>query len=316
MRQFSDFAQLDSVSGGTAVTIGNFDGLHLGHAVLLSCARSKAKQSNLEFAVLTFAPHPARVLAPRRAPPLLYSPADKRTLFRRAGVELLLNQQFDREFASLSPAKFVKSVLVDALNAKFVVVGHDFTFGERRKGKLNHLRAFGESHGFSVAVIEAQERDGLVLSSTKTRAFVLEGNVYGAAQVLGRPFHVVGTVVSGAQRGASIGFPTANLALESELSPRRGVYSGWLDWGEQPQPCVMNVGFNPTFSGTECTLEAHVIDRQGLDLYGKRAHLFFADRLRDERRFANIAALSAQIAADRDTARAQLSVLSPPASFL
>lgn len=303
----------------TAVTIGNFDGVHRGHQALLArvCAWRDAHPGT-RAAVLTFEPHPVRVLAPHLAPPLVCVRADKRALLARAGVDLVLEQTFDRAFAALTPEVFVAEVLAGALGAKLVVVGYDFTFGARRAGNVDTLSALGAAHGFDVEVVPPQAvGDGLVASSTKVREFVLDGRVDAAALVLGRPFHVSGTVVAGDRRGRQLGFPTANLRPENELQPRSGIYAGWLDWGEGPRPAAVSVGQNPTFATAGLRVEAHVLDAApGLDLYGRRCHLYFVERLRDERRFDNVDALVEQIGRDCDEARALLAKSPPPESLL
>ncbi len=299
---------------GTAVTIGNFDGVHLGHRALIDAATAFARSTDSLSCVLTFEPHPVRVLAPRLAPPLICNRADKAHLLERAGVELLVEQPFDRDFAGISPETFARQVLWKGLAARHVVVGYDFTFGRKRAGTTSTLKTLGAELGFSVEVVEARVvAGGLVASSTKVREFVLGGRMRGAALVLGRPYHLFGRVVRGDQRGRGLGFPTANLAVDTELLPKVGVYAGWLDWGEGARAAVVNLGLRPTFTGGDAQprVEAHVIDAE-LDLYGRDCRLFFAERLRDERRFDGIEALSAQIAADRDAARAVLAVAEAP----
>lgn len=316
MLVYTDFRTLQTPAEGTTVTIGNFDGLHFGHTVLLSRARADASSNARTFSVLSFSPHPAQLLAPRFAPPLIYRAQDKQRLLERGGVELLLNQTFDRAFAALTPDQFVRQVLVSALGARHVVVGYDFSFGAKRAGNFNMLRALGAELGFTVERVEAQQKADIVASSTRVRELIREGDMTATSGLLGRPYHIVGRVETGAQRGGSLGFPTANLAPQEALLPKPGVYSGWLDWGQSPQPCVTNIGQNPTFGeGRQRTVEAHVIDAADLKLYGKVAHLFFERRLRDERKFADISSLREQIGRDRDRARAELSAQAAPASF-
>jgi riboflavin kinase/FMN adenylyltransferase len=316
MQCFDDFATMPAPTTGSSVTIGNFDGVHRGHRALLARTRAAASAQGLAVGVLTFRPHPVQVLAPDLAPPLVCSHADKRALLASLGVDLLLEQRFDRGFAALAPEVFARRVLRDALAARHVVVGYDFTFGARRAGTTDTLITLGAELGFGVEVVTAQAvGDGLVASSTRARAFLMEGKVEGAALVLGRPHHVNGTIVRGHQRGRTLGFPTANVQHADGLLPRRGVYAGWLDWGEGARPAVANLGFNPTFGdgpGAQ-TVEAHVIDAPDLDLYGKPVRLFFHRRLRDERKFESVEALRARIEADRDEARRLLAAAPTPA---
>ena len=319
MRRYPDFTAVSGLPGGAAVTIGNFDGVHLGHQALLRRVGDFAATQGLASVVLTFEPHPVRVLAPALAPPLITRLDEKLRLLAAHGVEAAVVQPFDRDFAALSPTAFVERVLVDALGVRALVVGHDFTYGARRGGTTETLRAAGEQHGFTVEVVSAQAvGSGLVASSSKVREFVLEGRMDGAALVLGRPFSLVGTVVAGAQRGRLLGFPTANLAPESELLPRTGVYAGWLDWDGALRPAVVNVGHNPTFveASGRPGVEVHVIGAAGLDLYDRRCRLWFAERLREERRFDGVDALVAQIGRDRDEAAALLATRAAPAPVL
>ncbi|MCB9543575.1 MAG: bifunctional riboflavin kinase/FAD synthetase [Myxococcales bacterium] len=313
MLRFSHHEEVAGVAA-TAVAIGNFDGVHLGHLALLDEARRRARASGAAPAVLTFDPHPVRLLAPTKAPPLITTPADKEALLAAAGVEVLLAQRFDRTFAALSPVEFAERVLVAGLRARAVVVGYDFCFGAKRAGDTETLRALGERLGFAVAVIAPQTGGGdEVASSSRVREHVAAGEMEAAAAVLGRPFHVSGPVVHGFRRGHDLGFPTANIAPETELEPAVGIYAGWLDWGAGRRPAVVSVGHNPSFgAGAPRTVEAHVIDASGLDLYGRHCRLWLGTRLRDEQTFADLDALVAAIGRDRDAARDWLAGRPPP----
>ena len=289
-----------------AVAIGNFDGVHLGHQRLLAAARAAAGASG-ESAVLTFEPHPVRVLAPQLAPPLLVTPARKLELIAQQGIDACVVEPFTAELAGSSPAWFVEELLVRGLGARHIVVGYDFTYGQKRAGTVDSLRAAGKQHGFDVEVVNAVAVDGLVASSTKVREFVLEGNVAGAAMLLGRPFDVDGQVVRGAGRGRTIGVPTANVVIDGELLPRPGVYAArvrpegsdkdtWYD-------AAVNLGTNPTFvQAGALSLEAHLLDFDA-DLYDQRLRVAFVARLRDERRFTAIDELVAQIRRDISAVR-------------
>lgn len=316
MRVYADWSEVRDVAD-SAVTIGNFDGVHRGHQALLERVRRHTADTGTAV-VLTFEPHPVRVLAPELAPPLVCTRADKHRLLEREGVDVLLEQRFDREFAALSPRDFVDRVLARGLDARRVVVGYDFTFGRKRAGTTRTLAELGREFGFEVDVVPAREvGEGLVASSTKVREFVLAGRVEGAALVLGRPFHVNGTVVEGHRRGRDLGFPTANLDSPNELLPALGVYAGWLDWGQGARPAVVNIGFNPTFGDAPSrpSVEVHVLDAADLALYGRACRLFFRARLRDEHKFADLEALKRGIAADCEAARALLAEQPPPSGF-
>lgn len=317
MRLFSHHEEVNGVEGEVAVVIGNFDGVHRGHQALIRRARSLVGADGVVM-VLTFSPHPVQILAPDKAPPLIASPHDKRRLLKGAGVDGVLEQTFTKNFASLSPETFARLVLVQGLRARHVVVGYDFCFGARRAGTTADLIAFGEALGFTAHIVEAQTAGDEVASSSAIRAAVGSGEVEAAAEILGRPFHLDGTVMSGDRRGRTIGFPTANVEPVTALMPAGGVYAGWLDVRDRggPWPAVINVGTKPTFGGTKTTVEAHAIDVAELDAYGQEAHVYFERRLRSEQRFDGIEALVAQISRDRDAARADLAQRQAPPSLL
>jgi riboflavin kinase/FMN adenylyltransferase len=305
MEIFRSYNALHRPLRAPVVAIGNFDGVHRGHAHIFAQAEERARAGGGEAVVLTFEPHPAKVLAPSFAPPLITTPARKLELFAACGLDAAVVQPFDREFASMSAEAFVERVL-GGLGARHVVVGYDFTFGTKRSGNVTRLTELGAANGFSVSVVPPVSVDGIVCSSTKVREFVLEGRLDGAALLLGRPHEVEGVVVRGAGRGRTIGVPTANVQSETELLPSKGVYAGWgqrlsdgTRWG-----AAINVGTNPTFvSGQVISVEAHLLDCDS-DLYGERLRLGFVQRLRDEERFPSREALVAQIGRDIQQARA------------
>jgi riboflavin kinase / FMN adenylyltransferase len=314
------------------LAIGNFDGVHLGHRGLFDAASSAAQRLGGPSSALTFEPHPARLLAPDYAPPLICTPARKRELLAEAGVEELLVQPFDRAFSQTEPDRFVDLLL--ATGVAEVVVGHDFTYGRERRGTVATLRTALEQCGVRLHVVPAITVHGLVVSSTKIREFTLEGRVEAAAQLLGRPFDLEGDVVRGAGRGRKLGWPTANIRTAAELLPAVGVYAVRARLIEEPSTSVpidttpgapfryvpprlgaavlgaANLGLNPTFrddahagSGREpLLLEVHLLDLDE-DLYGRTLRIDFVHRLRDERRFPNVDALKEQIGRDVVVAR-------------
>jgi riboflavin kinase/FMN adenylyltransferase len=291
------------------VAIGNFDGVHRGHAFIFERARQLADEAGgADVVVLTFEPHPAKVLAPAYAPPLITPLPRKLELIAATGVDVTVVQPFDPAFAARTPGQFVDEVLVGGLGARRICVGHDFTFGKKRSGTTDTLHELGRRHGFEVEVVAPISVDGMVCSSTKVREFVLEGRVDGAHVILGRPFEVEGEVVRGDGRGRTIGVPTANLRPDTELIPKNGVYAGWaelLSSGSR-HPAAINVGTNPTFAGERPVLvEAHLLDVDR-DLYGARLRLGFVERLRAEERFSGKDALVAQILRDIEKTRAIL----------
>ena len=297
---------------GGAVTIGNFDGVHLGHRALLDLARSLAGGHGAPAGALTFEPHPVRVLRPRLAPPLLTSLRRKLELLDAAGVEVAVVQPFDLGYAATPAATFVERDL-GALGARDVVVGWDFTAGHER-ARVEALRPMLAAHGLGLRVVEPVTEGGLTVSSTKIREFLLEGNVEGAALLLARPYDLDGEVARGAGRGRGIGFATANVATDA-LLPAVGVYAvRALVGGAAPGGAgaaahagVCNVGVKPTVDPSGLvSAEVHLFDFDGRDLYGEAIRLSFAARLREERRFPSVEALRTQIAADAEQARTLL----------
>jgi riboflavin kinase/FMN adenylyltransferase len=295
-----------------SVAIGNFDGVHLGHQVLLAETRRRARSRGAEAAVLTFTPHPARLFVPERAPPLIMSLERRLQLCAEAEIDLAIVEPFSRAFAAIEADAFVHDVLRRDLDARDVVVGYDFSFGRGRTGDTRRLAALGAALDMGVAVIPQVTVGELPCSSTKIRELVLEGRTTEAAALLGRPFEIEGRVVRGAARGRTLGFPTANLAPEGELTPKLGIYAARARILDGPEaaagtlhPVALSVGRNPTFNPTfgqpghpdGVTIEAHLLDFEG-DLYDRRVRLEVGERLRDERRFDSIAALVAQIEAD------------------
>ena len=259
-------------------------------------------------AILTFEPHPARLFAPDRAPRALTTPEDKRALIERSGVDVLFVQKFDPEFARWTPREFAVRALHHSLRARRVVVGYDFAFGADRAGDAIVLQRLGEELGFEVTIVAPQTAtNGHVASSTAIRRALTAGDTALANMLLERPYHVGGRVIEGDQRGSAIGFPTANIDVDNELLPADGVYAGWLSWGDGAQPAVANIGVKPTFGAHRRTVEAHVLGvAPEFDIYGRYCHLYFATRIREERRFGGVDALVAQIGRDRDAVPAAL----------
>ena len=307
---------LDAHAAGTlrggAVAIGNFDGVHLGHRRLLGLARERAAERGTASAALTFEPHPVRVLRPKLAPPLVTPLARKLELFAAQGLDAAVVQPFDLAYAATSAGEFVSRDLAGRLEAAEVVVGWDFTAGHER-ARVDALRTLLGASGIALQVVDPVTSEGLVVSSTKIREFLLEGNVEAAADLLSRPYDLDGVVTPGAGRGRGFGFATANVRTEA-LLPANGVYAVRARVGGRPGPLgpegavphdgVCNVGVKPTVeTGGRVVAEAHLFGFDGRDLYGERIRIAFVARLRDERRFPSVDALRAQIADDVERAR-------------
>jgi riboflavin kinase/FMN adenylyltransferase len=297
-----------------AVAIGNFDGVHRGHRALLDKARRLACTSAGQTVALTFDPHPARFFAPDLAPPMLTPLARRIELLQEAGADVVIVEPFTAELAAMPAEDFIRRVLHGGLGAHHVVVGADFSFGRERSGNTALLTSMGEQLGMGIHIVAQVTANGLVCSSTKVREFVLEGRVEGASLLLGRPFELDGTVVSGAGRGRTLGVPTANLAYDGELLPKLGVYAGRACLLEDAQSsaapsqdgpraetrsyaAAISIGTNLTFaeqSDPALTVEAHLLDFTG-DLYGVRLRLAFVAHLREQRRYAKVDDLVAEI---------------------
>jgi riboflavin kinase/FMN adenylyltransferase len=313
MRLFRSIAEATSLRG-CAVAVGNFDGVHLGHRRLFQLALELAAARDAPAVALTFDPHPARVLRPQLAPPLLTPLARKLELLADQGLDAAVVQPFDVAYAQSSAAEFVERDLAGHLGAAEVVVGWDFNAGHER-ARVEALRALLSARGAVLRVVEPVAYDGLAVSSTKIREFLLEGNVEAAALLLARPHDVDGLVERGAGRGRGLGFATANLRAEGML-PANGVYAARATFlGSLPEAHdgVCNVGVRPTVQeGGPVTAEVHLLDFDGRDLYGQKLRLAFLRRIRDERRFPTLEALRAQIAADVAWVR-DLRPAAPPA---
>ncbi len=304
MELFLDYGRIGDTLTPCAVTIGSFDGLHLGHRLLIEKAKFFAEDLGVVSCVMTFEPHPAKALAPGLSPPLLMSYHRKIRALEKTGIGRILSQRFTHSFASLTPKDFAQKVLYDSLRARVVVVGDDFSFGHKGQGRTEDLRALGRSLGFDVEVVQRLTVEGIIASSTRIRSFILQGRVQAARLLLGRPYTIAGQVVSGAGRGRKLGIPTANLRTDAELLPARGVYMChvWKAGWSCGKLAVTNIGTNPTFGGVSQTIEAHVLDMDE-DLLAQPLAIAFLQRLRGEIVFSSASELVAQIHRDESRAR-------------
>jgi riboflavin kinase/FMN adenylyltransferase len=288
------------------IAIGNFDGVHLGHRALLDAAKRRAAEHGGTAIALTFDPHPTAVVAPHLAPPMITSRARKLELLAEAGMDATIVEPFTPELAALPAADFVDRILAGALGVRHVVVGWDFTYGKGRGGTTSTLEAHGARAGFGVDVIGKVTVEGDPASSTRIRGYLRGGDLPAARRLLGRDYDLDGAVVRGAQRGRTIGFPTANLEPDVEPLLAPGIYAGWARVGDADVPAAISLGTNPTFvSGGGLVLEAHLLDWDG-DLYGQRLRLRFVQKIRDEAKFDSAEALITRIRADIVEIRAVL----------
>ena len=288
----------------TTLALGNFDGVHRGHAKIIERVRRRASERGATAAVLTFDPHPPRVVRPDKAPPLLMTQAQKLDALAAAGMDGAAIVRFTRELSRWDPDRFVRMVLVEWLHVKEVWVGANFLFGRDRSGNFSLLRSLGVRYGFRTEKIDPVRYKDFVVSSTRLRRLVAEGRVDEAGALLGHHYVIDGTVVKGVGRGRDQGFPTANLRSDNELLPPDGVYATTIQLDGIFHPSVTNIGVRPTFETSgERVVETHVFDTDR-DLYGQHARLAFIQRLRDEQPFPDAAALQRQIATDCEQAKA------------
>lgn len=288
---------------GCVATIGNFDGVHLGHLQVLELLKLRAQALGLPSAVVIFEPLPAEYFAPDAAPPRLTRLREKVEQLRTAGIDRVLCLHFDRALAGMPAEEFIRRVLVEGLGVRFLVVGDDFRFGPERRGDFAMLVHAGTEFGFEVTATPSYVLDNERVSSTRIRNALAAGDLEDAARLLGRPYAMCGRVARGDQRGRQLGFPTANVQLHRRTSPLKGVFAVTLAGvAEHPLPGVANIGNRPTVDGTRCLLEVHLLDFSG-DIYRKYVQVAFLKKLRDEQKFASLDALKGQIGLDTQAAR-------------
>lgn len=300
MKVFRNSKGLARIAKGPILTLGNFDGLHLGHRKIIEKLNGRARRLGLPSAVYTFEPHPLKVVAPQKSPPLIVDTETKKGLMEALGIDFMVIAEFTKEFAAKHPRVFVEEEIVP-LRPKEVWVGHDFSFGKAKAGTVDYLRLLGAEFGFSVHVIPAYKKGGEVVSSSRIRKLVAEGKLPEAARLLGRDFSIKGKVVRGKDMGKALGYPTANIAPASELVPGGGVYAAFAIVAGKRRKAVVNIGTAPTFGGKEKCVEAHILGFRG-DIYGKKIEVAFIKRLRGEKAFDSKEALVRQIAKDVERA--------------
>lgn len=301
-------------AGGSAVvTVGTFDGVHLGHREVLDEIVRRASSMGRRSVLVTFHPHPLRIIRPEAAPPLLTTLAEKKLLLAESGLDYAVFLPFTRELQQYSARTFVEKILLGRLGMEELVLGYDHGFGRGREGDVETLRVLGAELGFAVDVVGPVGDGGDAVSSTRIRQALQAGEVIEAAAGLGRPYSLEGIVVQGSRRGRDLGFPTANLDLRDpeKLLPREGIYAvhGWVDGRRVPG--LLHLGPRPTFPGDAATVEVHLLDWSG-DLYGQRLRVDLCARIRDVLPFESAEALIAEMRRDEETGRALLDGLSGP----
>jgi riboflavin kinase/FMN adenylyltransferase len=292
------------------ITIGNFDGVHIGHQALFHEVIEKADTIYGTSIVMTFEPHPVRVLKQNGHPPLITLYEQKVELIESSGIDVLICIPFTLEFAAISAEEFVEDILLTRIGMKAIVVGKDYTFGRNRKGDIKLLQTYAKNYGFEVIVADwilALNKSPDRISSTRTRELVIAGRVAEAQKLLGRHYQIRGVVTTGRNRGGRLlGFPTANIILHDELCPKTGVYAVTVESGSNTHKGVANIGYSPTFGDHLFSVEVHILDFNE-NIYDRKIRVNFIQRIRDEKKFSNISELSDQIKKDIVKARKILS---------
>ncbi|CAM3733408.1 bifunctional riboflavin kinase/FAD synthetase [Polynucleobacter brandtiae] len=291
-----------------ALTIGNFDGVHRGHAALLQQLKVDAKARGLVSCVMTFEPHPKEFFSPEQAPPRILNLRDKLAAFAELGIDRVVVEHFNAAFARLTPEEFVSEIIVKRLNAKWILIGDDFCYGAKRAGNFASLKTAGEKYGFAVSSINTVSENGIRISSSALRQALANGEMERASKLLGRPYGISGHVIHGQKLGRTLGFPTLNLAVASHLHHRKPATSGIfvaqvLGLSDQPLPAVASLGVRPTVEDAgRVLLETHIFDYNA-DIYGKVITVELLEKIRDEAKYADLDALTKAIASDAAHAR-------------
>jgi riboflavin kinase/FMN adenylyltransferase len=288
------------------MTIGNFDGVHLGHQIIFRRVAEIARQNNGTSIVFTFEPHPLKIIAPDKAPPLLTSFRKKMELMEQCGIDQVVCADFTQGFADQQPREFAENILVGRIGVKEIVVGYDYAFGRGREGTISYLKKMGEEFNFQVHVIDPVELEGHRVSSSYVRELIEEGDVTRARDFLGRHYSIQGPVVHGHKTGRGIGFPTANIDTSKVQIPGTGVYAVYVTSEGKVYSGVANIGFNPTFNRDRLSVEVHIFDF-GDSIYGEEIEVAFIERIRGEIQFDSAKDLVAQIEKDIATAKTILS---------
>jgi len=307
--------RLPPLPRGSTVTVGSFDGVHLGHEAVLREIARRAEAAGRASVLVTFEPHPLEVVNPQAAPPLLTTDVERREILAQLPLDYVLFLRFDRRLASLTPEEFVEQVLIERCQVRELVIGHDHGFGRGRSGDVETLRRLGAERGFDVDVVEVVDVGEQHVSSSRIRRAVAGGDLTTAARMLGRPYQVSGRVGQGERRGHLLGVPTINLTdvPPQKLLPPDGVYAVRVEWRGGHAGGMMNQGPRPTFGDRRRALEAHLFDFDG-DLYGEWVRIEWVERLRDVERFASVEALQQQLERDRTRALAVLAASGPAPS--
>lgn len=305
----TDLSQFKQPLPGSVVTLGNFDGIHLGHQELIRMIIRRAQETGTLSVVVTFRPHPLKILAPEKCPPLISIYEEKIRLIEQLGVDVLVKIPFSLDFSAMTSRDFAQKILRDLLHAREIFVGYNYRFGKGREGNVQTLRQYGEEFGFTVNEVGQISLDGEEVSSSRVRTLLSSGEVEHAGRLLGRPYAITGVVVKGDGRGKTIGYPTANIAAKHEIVPANGVYAVRVLVRERLYDGIVNIGVRPTFGSDRRTIEAHIFDFDE-DIYGEEMTVSFYGKIREEMKFSSAAELRERIAEDIRTARMILASMS------
>jgi riboflavin kinase/FMN adenylyltransferase len=298
MKTFFGSKSLDTTfPKNTVVALGNFDGVHMGHQAILTQAFEFSKTRGFPVVCFTFRPHPTLELKPQSNLKLLMTYDEKRIWLQKLGVDFCVEEPFNAEFSATSAHDFFFEILLNRLNARVIVVGDNFNFGRNREGNIQVLKNFCDQSGIQLFAVNPVEMKGAPVSSSRIRDALAAGNVELAAELLGRPFFYQAEVVHGDKRGRTLGFPTANMKCEAKFPLKAGVYATSVNWRNKTYRAITNLGTRPTFDSTELKMETHILN-EDLELYGEVLLVNFHNRIRDEKKFASVQELKAQIESD------------------
>jgi riboflavin kinase / FMN adenylyltransferase len=311
LKIFHSYKKFKSLKKGSAVTIGTFDGLHIGHKKILHQLKAYSEKYNLDAVVFTLFPHPRMVLQKDDSLKLLNTIDERIALLEEAGIDCLVIEPFSKEFSRLSAFDFINDVLVNHLHMRLLIVGYDHQFGKNREGKFEHLKEYKTLFNYELKQIAQQDIDDVAVSSTKIRMALTDGNINTANKYLGYNYMLSGTVVKGQGLGKRLNYPTINLHIEEtyKLIPKTGVYVVKTNINKQTVFGIMNIGYRPTVAGTHQTIETYLLDFNG-DLYNQKLKIHLLNRLRDEQKFASLDLLKTQIETDALNARKYIDSIS------
>ncbi len=279
------------------IALGNFDGIHVGHQALIKKTVEEAERVDGEAMLLTFYPHPIKVIEQHNEPFIIQTFKEKVKIASSLGIDSIVCARFTKEFASMNPEKFIKNILVDSFKVKVVCVGHDYTFGKDGKGSIKTLRKYANTYDFELIVIPPVKLDGMIVSSTSIRNFLKDGNIRQANRFLGRPYRISGIVKKGEGRGSKIGFPTANIYPKNDIILKNGVYASYVYVDSKKYKAAVNVGNNPTFKGIKKHIEVFIMEFDK-NIYSKKIDIEFIDFIRDEKKFKRVDELVERIGKD------------------